>query len=56
MIPTKTAGSVPLAETDSLEVAQAMGLDQEYQIEGEMIVFPGDGSAIELVGDITPAP
>ena len=47
-------GSIPLAETDSLEVAQAMGLDQEYQIEGELIIFPGDGSAIELVQWIDP--
>ena len=42
-------GSVPLDETDSLEVAQAMGFNQEYQIHGELITFPGDGSAIELV-------
>jgi catechol 2,3-dioxygenase-like lactoylglutathione lyase family enzyme len=47
-------GSTPLAPTDSLEVAMAMGLDQEYQIEGELITFPADGSAIELVQWIEP--
>jgi catechol 2,3-dioxygenase-like lactoylglutathione lyase family enzyme len=47
-------GSVPLAPTDSLEVAQAMGFDQEYLIHGELITFPGDGSAIELVQWIDP--
>jgi catechol 2,3-dioxygenase-like lactoylglutathione lyase family enzyme len=47
-------GSVPLAPTDSLEVAEAMGFDQEYLIEGELIIFPADGSAIELVQWIEP--
>lgn len=47
-------GSTPLAPTDSLEVAQAMGFDEEYLIEGELVIFPGDGSAIELVQWIEP--
>ena len=47
-------GSVPLPESDSLEVAQAMGFDEEYLIRGELITFPGDGSAIELVQWIDP--
>ena len=47
-------GSVALDATDSLEVAQAMGFNEEYQIHGELITFPGDGSAIELVQWIEP--
>lgn len=47
-------GSVPLAPTDSLEVAEAMGFDEEYRIDGELVIFPADGSAIELVQWIEP--
>jgi catechol 2,3-dioxygenase-like lactoylglutathione lyase family enzyme len=47
-------GSVPLAATDSLEVAQAMGFNREFLIHGELISFPGDGSAIELVQWLDP--
>jgi catechol 2,3-dioxygenase-like lactoylglutathione lyase family enzyme len=47
-------GSVPLAPTDSLEVAQAMGFDEEYLIDGELIINSADGSAIELVQWIEP--
>lgn len=46
--------SVPLAETDSLEVAEAMGFMEEYLIHGEQITFPGDGSAIELIQWLAP--
>jgi catechol 2,3-dioxygenase-like lactoylglutathione lyase family enzyme len=46
--------SIPLAPTDSLEVAEAMGFDEEYLIEGELVIFPADGSAIELVQWIHP--
>jgi len=47
-------GSVPLAPSDSLEVAEAMGFGEEYLIEGELVIFPADGSAIELVQWIEP--
>lgn len=47
-------GSIPLPPTDSLDVAEAMGFDQEYLINGELVMFPADGSAIELVQWIEP--
>lgn len=41
--------SMPLPETESLEVARAMGLDQPYRVRAEMLVHERDGSRIELV-------
>lgn len=48
-----------LPETESMEVAQAMGLDQPYHVRAESMVHAGDGSQIELVEwqqprDLTP--
>jgi catechol 2,3-dioxygenase-like lactoylglutathione lyase family enzyme len=47
-------GSAPIAETDSIEIARAMGFDDVYRVRGELMTFPGDGSAIELVQWIEP--
>lgn len=47
-------GSIPLPSSDSLEVAQAMGFDQEFLIDGELVIFAADGSALELVQWIEP--
>ena len=38
-----------LPATESMEVAQAMGLDQPYRVRAELMVHAGDGSQIELV-------
>lgn len=44
----------PLAATESLAVANAMGLDRPFQIEGAMLSQEKDGSMIELVQWIDP--
>lgn len=43
---------VPLAETESPEVTQAMGFDQPYKIKGELLL--GYGTGIELVQWLDP--
>jgi len=43
-----------LAATDSIEVANAMGFDEEFEIDGAIVTHPEDGSALELVQWITP--
>lgn len=41
--------SSPVARTDSLAVANAMGFDRPYEIEGAMLSHHRDGSKIEIV-------
>ncbi len=43
-----------LAATDSIEVANAMGFDEEFEIDGAIVTHSEDGSALELVQWITP--
>ncbi|EED36911.1 glyoxalase family protein [Luminiphilus syltensis NOR5-1B] len=43
-----------LHETDSLEVAEAMGLDRPYRIKGAMLTHQSDGSEIKLVQWLEP--
>lgn len=43
-----------LPNTDSLAVANAMGFDEEFEIDGAMVTHPIDGSTLELVQWITP--
>ena len=43
-----------LASTDSIEVANAMGFDEKYEIDGAILTREEDGSMIELVQWITP--
>jgi catechol 2,3-dioxygenase-like lactoylglutathione lyase family enzyme len=43
-----------LASTDSIEVANAMGFDEKYEIDGAILNREEDGSMIELVQWITP--
>lgn len=46
--------SKSLAPTDSVEVANAMGLDRAFEIEGAMLTHQRDGSQIELVQWLDP--
>ncbi len=43
-----------LASTDSIEVANAMGFDEKYEIDGAMLTSEIDGSLVELIQWITP--
>jgi len=45
---------IRLPETESLEVAQAMGVHQPYRVRAEMLVHEKDGSRIELVEWLQP--
>ena len=46
--------SKKLASTDSIEVANAMGFDEKYEIDGAILTNQIDGSMVELVQWITP--
>jgi catechol 2,3-dioxygenase-like lactoylglutathione lyase family enzyme len=48
-----TAGTA-LPETDSAQVARAMGIDGPYRVRAEMMVHERDGSRIELVEWLEP--
>lgn len=52
MLGFTTGSSLP--ETDSAEVARAMGLDGPYRVRAEMMVHERDGSRIELVEWLAP--
>ena len=43
-----------LAATDSIAVANAMGFDEKFEIDGAIVTHPEDGSALELVQWIAP--
>ena len=43
-----------LATTDSIEVANAMGFSEKYQIDGAVITHSADGSSLELVQWLAP--
>ncbi len=43
-----------LAATDSVEVANAMGFEEKFEIEGAIVTNPIDGSELELVQWISP--
>lgn len=43
-----------LAPTDSLDVANAMGLNEAFEIDGAILTHQSDGSTLELVQWITP--
>lgn len=43
-----------LPPTDSLAVAQALGLNKKYRLKGELLAHTGDGSTIELVQWLKP--
>lgn len=46
--------SQKLASTDSLEVANAMGFDEKFEINGAIVTHQTDGSMLELVQWISP--
>ena len=43
-----------LATTDSIEVANAMGFTEPYEIDGAIVTHEVDGSTLEIVQWITP--
>lgn len=43
-----------LPETESIEVARAMGFDEPFCIDGAILTHPADGSTIELVQWLAP--